>query len=132
MGVLGYAQTSIEYGARVLPLSKLITLDPSAPVEREAIAPEKVVEGAPVTETRNQYAFGDHTFVGEWSAGVGAWRISYTEWEFCEITRGLCELVPDGGEARRYGVGDAFVIEPGFVGVWRVIEPMTKRYVIRL
>ena len=117
MGVLGYAQASIEYGARVLPLSKLITLDPSAPVEREAIAPEKVLEGAPVAETRNQYAFGDHT---------------YTEWEFCEITRGLCELVPDGGAARRYGVGDAFVIEPGFVGVWRVIEPMTKRYVIRL
>ena len=47
------------------------------------------------------------------------------------MLEGVCELVPDGGEAVRYGEGDSFIIEPGFSGVWRVIEPMKKRYVVR-
>jgi uncharacterized cupin superfamily protein len=36
----------------------------------------------------------------------------------------------DRGAPQRYRAGDAFVIEPGFRGVWRVIEAMRKRYVI--
>jgi uncharacterized cupin superfamily protein len=32
---------------------------------------------------------------------------------------------------RRFGPGDSFVIEPGFAGVWRVIAPMKKRFVVR-
>ena len=47
------------------------------------------------------------------------------------MLEGVCELVPDGGEGVRYSEGDSFIIEPGFTGVWRVIEPMKKRYVVR-
>ena len=43
-----------------------------------------------------------------------------------------CELIPDDGDARRFGAGDSFVIEPGFKGVWRVLAPMRKRFVVRL
>jgi uncharacterized cupin superfamily protein len=58
--------------------------------------------------------------------------VRYDEWEFCHMLEGVCELVPDdGGDAKRFGAGDSFVIEPGFVGVWRVIAPMKKRFVIR-
>jgi uncharacterized cupin superfamily protein len=28
--------------------------------------------------------------------------------------------------------GDSFVIEPGFTGVWRVVELMPKRFLVRL
>jgi uncharacterized cupin superfamily protein len=44
----------------------------------------------------------------------------------------VCELTPDGGQAQRFHAGDSFVIEPGFVGVWRVIAPMRKRFVVRI
>jgi uncharacterized cupin superfamily protein len=47
------------------------------------------------------------------------------------MLEGICELVADGGAPQRFNVGDSFVIEPGFAGVWRVIAPMKKRFVIR-
>lgn len=98
----------------------------------EPIAADRIVEGAPTTELINSYELADHTFVGEWAATPGAWRVSYDEWEFCHMLSGVCELIPDDGEPRRFEAGDSFVIEPGFKGVWRVLEPMRKRYVIRL
>jgi uncharacterized cupin superfamily protein len=63
---------------------------------------------------------------------VGAWRVNYEEWEFCHLLEGACEITPDGGEPQRFAAGDSFVIEPGFVGVWRVLAPMRKRFVIRV
>ena len=111
---------------------RIIAIDGRDTPVIEPIAPDRVIEGAPVTELINQYEAGEHTYVGEWAASLGAWRVAYDEWEFCHILAGLCELVPDGGAAQRYGPGDSFVIEPGFKGVWRVLEPMRKRYVIRL
>lgn len=100
-------------------------------VDRKPVDADRLVEGAPITETRLDYQHGDATYVGEWSASVGAWRVKYEEWEFCHMLEGVCELVPDGGAALRYATGDSFVIEPGFSGVWRVLEPMRKRFVVR-
>jgi uncharacterized cupin superfamily protein len=100
--------------------------------EIAAIAVDRVLEGAPSTTTIIDYQEGDHTFVGEWRADVGAWRVSYDEWEFCHVLEGACELVADDGDARRFCAGDSFVIEPGFAGVWRVLAPMRKKFVIRI
>jgi uncharacterized cupin superfamily protein len=85
-----------------------------------------------VTRTRIDYERDEKTFVGEWSADVGAWRVAYDEWEFCHVLEGVCELTPDGGTPQRFSAGESFVIEPGFEGVWRVIAPMRKKFVIRL
>ncbi len=104
----------------------------SAPADIEAIAPDRLIDGAPITRTSIDYERDERTFVGEWSADVGAWRVSYDEWEFCHVLEGVCELTPDGGATQIFRAGDSFVIEPGFAGVWRVIEPMRKRFVIRL
>ncbi|MFT3727580.1 MAG: cupin domain-containing protein [Terricaulis sp.] len=112
-------------------MSKLHSLAGGA-VTREPIAAERIVEGTPVTETRIDYERDDKLFAGEWSASVGAWRIHYDEWEFCHMLEGVCELVSDDGAAQRYTAGDSFIIEPGFNGVWRVLAPMRKRFVIRL
>lgn len=101
-------------------------------VSREPIAADRLVEGAPVTETRLDYNADDTTYAGEWSAGIGAWRVKYDEWEFCHVLEGACELVPDGEPAQRFEAGDSFVIEPGFSGVWRVLAPMKKRFVVRV
>jgi uncharacterized cupin superfamily protein len=113
-------------------VSKLHAVRGRAPVEVEAIAAERLIEGAPLTRTSIDYQEGERTFAGEWAADVGAWRVAYDEWEFCHVLEGVCELTPDGGAAQTFRAGDSFVIEPGFAGVWRVIEPMRKRFVIRL
>lgn len=100
--------------------------------DTQPIAADRLVEGAPVETTKLDYQRDGKTYVGEWSAGIGAWRVRYDEWEFCHMLEGACELVPDDGEgARSFHAGDSFVIEPGFVGVWRVLTPMKKRFVIR-
>lgn len=102
----------------------------SAP-DRKPIDADRLLEGAPMTETRLDYE-RDGTYVGEWTAGVGAWRVQYEEWEFCHLIEGECELVSDNGAPHRFKAGDSFVIEPGFAGVWRVIAPMRKRFVVRV
>lgn len=100
-------------------------------VESKPVDADRLIDGAPVTETRLDYEGAGETYAGEWSSGVGAWRVKYEEWEFCHMLEGVCELTPDGGETQRFTAGDSFVIEPGFSGVWRVLEPMKKRFVVR-
>jgi uncharacterized protein len=102
------------------------------PREEAPIAADRLVEGSPRTVTRLDYQRGDKLFVGEWSASVGAWRVKYEEWEFCHVLDGACELVGDDGVKHAYRAGDSFIIEPGFNGVWRVLEPMRKRFVVRI
>ena len=99
----------------------------------EPVAADRLIEGAPTTRTTIDYEDAEHrTFVGEWFADIGAWRVKYEEFEFCHVLEGACELVGDDGATQKFGAGDSFVIEPGFTGVWRVTSPMRKRFVIRL
>lgn len=102
-----------------------------APPEHMEISADRVAAGKPHTIARTDYERGDKIFAGEWSATVGAWSVKYDEWEFCHMLEGVCELETSDGETRRFQAGDSFIIEPGFIGVWRVIEPMRKRFVIR-
>ncbi|MBK6705815.1 MAG: cupin domain-containing protein [Caulobacteraceae bacterium] len=112
-------------------MTKLVAITGAGPREEKPVDADRLVEGSPRTISTLDYARDDKVFAGEWSASVGAWRVKYEEWEFCHVLAGVCELVPDGGVAQRYSAGDSFIIEPGFSGVWRVIEPMKKRYVVR-
>lgn len=99
----------------------------------EPVAADRLVEGAPMTRTILDYEDAEHrTFVGEWFGEIGAWRVKYEEFEFCYVLEGACELVGDDGMTQKFVAGDSFVIEPGFTGVWRVIEPMRKKFVVRL
>ncbi len=115
----------------------LLTFDPASltAAEAEAGAPpaSRIVEGAPtsLTWTLNESADGK-TFAGVWEATPGAWRVQYDEWEYCAIQSGVSELVRDGCAPRRLLPGDHLVIEPGFEGVWRVIETTRKVFVVRL
>ena len=112
-------------------MSKLVAITGRGPREEKAVDADRLVEGSPRTVATLDYSSGEKIFAGEWSASVGAWRVKYEEWEFCHVLEGACELVPDGGAAVRYNEGDSFIIEPGFSGVWRVLTPMKKRYVVR-
>lgn len=108
------------------------------PLSIEGIAPEegapdsaRVVTGAPRFRTWNLEAH-DGLFAGVWEATPGAWRVAYDEWEYCRILSGISVLTEDGGARRTVRAGDAFVLRPGFTGVWEVVETTRKEYVIRL
>lgn len=106
---------------------------PGEDLSSVAEPPNNIVSGTPLTRTLNGYESSDGlTFCGTWMATVGAWRVSYDEWEHCHILSGRMSLTPDGGTPVQFGPGDSFVIEPGFSGIWTVIEDMAKTYVIRL
>jgi len=112
-------------------VSKLHPVRGEGPREEAPVAPDRVTEGAPRTASALDYERDGKTYAGEWSATEGAWQVRYDEWEFCHVLEGACELVPDGGAAQRFSAGDSFVIEPGFTGLWRVLSPMKKRFVVR-
>lgn len=95
--------------------------------------PARIIRGTPVFTTRNGYESADGTrFAGTWTSTPGAWRIAYDEWEYCEIQAGVSIVSHDDGRSWRLQAGDRFVIEPGFSGVWEVVETTTKSYVVIL
>ena len=107
-----------------------ISSDGAEPVT-ERPAPEKVLAGDPVFTTWN-IEEREGLYCGIWHATPGKWRISYEEWEYCRILSGVSVLTEDGGAARTVRAGDSFILRPGYVGTWEVIETTVKDYVIRL
>lgn len=108
------------------------TSDAIAP-EDSSPAPDRVVVGAPKGEVRNGYESRDgNKLVGEWSCSTGAWRVSYSEWEYCYILEGHVRLTSDNGEVVEASAGGNLVIESGFEGIWENITPVKKLYVIDL
>jgi uncharacterized cupin superfamily protein len=101
--------------------------------EDSSPAPDRVISGAPEGEVRNGYESSDgNKLAGEWSCSKGAWRVSYSEWEYCYILQGRVRLTGDDGKVVEAGAGDNLVIEPGYEGIWENITPVKKLYVIDL
>jgi uncharacterized protein len=93
--------------------------------------PDRLLGGNPEHVARNY--FSDSTgrfFAGVWESTPGRWRVRYTENEFCHITRGRVRIEDGAGNHWSFGPGASFVIPTGFSGVWNVIEPLSKLYVI--
>lgn len=94
---------------------------------------DRLVSGQPKGETINVFESTDgKLFSGIWRATVGAWRVKYSETEYCHITKGRARLIEKGGATVEVSAGDGFIIESGFKGVWEVIEDMEKHYMIVL
>lgn len=92
---------------------------------------EQVLAGDPEHLARNY--FSDSTgrfFAGVWESTPGKWRVRYSENEFCYITRGRVRIEHDCGRAWTFSAGAAFVIPAGFRGVWEVLVPTARLYVI--
>jgi uncharacterized cupin superfamily protein len=93
--------------------------------------PAKVLSGDPLQTARNFYSDPTGQFsAGIWEAAIGAWRVNYTEEEFCHLLSGTVELTDGAGAARRFEAGASFVIPAGFEGTWRNLTPARKLYVI--
>ncbi|NQD37102.1 DUF861 domain-containing protein [Permianibacter sp. IMCC34836] len=94
-------------------------------------AAEKVLAGTPEQTVANHYSDDTGQFhAGEWTGEPGTWRVSYTEHEFCYVTRGRIAITDAAGVQTTVGAGDAFIIPAGFKGVWQVVESAHKYYVI--
>jgi uncharacterized cupin superfamily protein len=102
----------------------------AAPPEVQRPAPERLVSGDPVHTTWN-LEDRDGLYCGLWQSTPGAWRVSYSEWEYVHVREGISVLHEDGQPPVTFRAGDSFVIRPGFEGVWEVVETTLKDYVIR-
>lgn len=102
----------------------------AAEPETERPDPAKVVEGDPVHTTWNVEE-REGLYCGLWQSTPGAWRVEYSEWEFVHILDGVSVLTAEDGTEVTLRAGDAWIIRPGFRGVWRVVETTRKEYVIR-
>lgn len=110
----------------------LIRLTPDAALpDLGAPAPDRLVAGTPTFRSWDIEAHG-RILAGIWEATPGAWRVDYTEWEYCRILAGHSRLTAEDGAVHDLRAGDSFVIRPGFRGVWEVIETTRKDYVIVL
>ncbi|GAA2825382.1 hypothetical protein EDC40_11115 [Aminobacter aminovorans] len=90
-----------------------------------------VVEGKPTMKTAVQHTTRDGKVLsGTWQATPGTYHASYTDYEFVHMISGRIIITPDGGEPVEVGPGDAFVVEADFKGTWKIIEPVTKHFVV--
>lgn len=106
------------------------------PVNRDAIPPEitrpdpgLVLAGDPVHTTWNIEERGG-LYCGLWQSTPGKWKISYDEWEYIRILEGVSVLTDAEGRAVTLRAGDSYIIRPGYLGTWEVLEKTLKDYVI--
>ncbi|QNM97917.1 cupin domain-containing protein [Chitinimonas koreensis] len=94
---------------------------------------ERRLQGNPLRTTWNHFtnASGE-VYAGVWGCEPGSWRIAFgpDEDEFFFVTEGRCRVIDEAGHAVEAGPGESLVIPAGFKGVFEVLEPMKKHYVI--
>lgn len=90
-------------------------------------------EGTPSMKTWVQHTSADGSVIsGTWAATPGSWHATYKFYEFVHLIEGRIIITPDGGAPVTLTPGDAFVVEPGFTGTWKVEEPVLKHFCIKL
>lgn len=99
--------------------------------ERFEVAGEKLLAGDPRQGLANLYSDASGQFhCGVWEAAPATWRVQYREHEFCHLLAGRIRIRENGGGEVELGPGDSFVVPAGFRGVWEVLEPARKLYVV--
>ena len=80
-------------------------------------ATDRIVSGNPVQCAQNLFQSPDgHFSSGIWSGDPGAWRVVFTETEFCYLLEGLIVVRGDDGSEATFRAGDAFLTPAGFTG----------------
>lgn len=93
----------------------------------------KVVDGHPTMKTWILYTSHDGSMIsGYWEATPGTYHATYSGYEFVHFIAGKLTITPDGGTPVQIGPGDAFVVEAGFKGTWKIEETVRKHFDIKL
>lgn len=91
------------------------------------------VEGNPTMKTWIEYTSEDGSMIsGWWEATPGTYRATYAAWEFVHLIEGRITITPNDGTPQQVGPGDAFVVEQGFDGTWKIEEKVLKHFAIKL
>ncbi|WP_299796407.1 cupin domain-containing protein [uncultured Shewanella sp.] len=102
-----------------------------ADVEHYRPEQEKILSGEPLQRIENHYSSPCKQFdAGIWSGDKGAWKVGYTEHEYCEILDGSSIITDSRGQSMHVNRGDKFVIPAGFEGTWEVLDTCKKIYVV--
>lgn len=114
-----------------MPKSLTVFTGATTAPEYDRPRPERLVAGNPLRTTWNHYAHGGMA-AGVWACEPGAWRIAFAAGkdEFFHVLEGRIRIIDDVGVAREFGPGDACVIPAGFTGLFEVLEPVRKHYVL--
>lgn len=103
----------------------------AADAERTPVAADRLVAGQPTQAIANAYSDPGQAFhCGVWEGDVGAWRVHYTEHEFCHMLAGRVRIRGDDSSEKVVAAGESFVIPAGFSGIWEVLEPARKLYAV--
>ncbi|MBI5275775.1 MAG: cupin domain-containing protein [Burkholderiales bacterium] len=107
-------------------------LDDLGPGRAGVPLPERLIAGDPrFTSWDVEQSPDGRVRTGVWETTPGTMRsIKGGVWEFCYILSGVSELIEDGKEPVRVTAGDAFVMKPDYVGVWRSIETTRKIWIV--
>lgn len=94
---------------------------------------ERRLSGVPERRTWTLYESlrGDLS-AGIWACQPGSWRIVFpdTEDEYFCVLEGRVRLHDAEGRITEVGPGEAAIIPAGFEGVFEVIEPVRKHFVV--
>lgn len=94
---------------------------------------ETVVSGDPRQVVQIYYALPDNRLrSGVWECQVGAYRLNFgpTKHEFFQLLEGRVRIHAEDGAVTEYTAGENCVIPPGFAGVFEVVAPARKHFVI--
>lgn len=95
---------------------------------------DKRLKGKPRRVTNEYFANSVHGVrAGTWQAEAGSYRVELanTKHEFFHILSGKVAVSqPDGSDTIVYGAGDTGIIPPGFKGIFEIIEPASKFWVV--
>jgi uncharacterized cupin superfamily protein len=99
---------------------------PLAPPNAEPLSGEIIVRG------KVQFVDGDRSIIsGVWESDPGTSRWEFlTRGEIVHILAGRMTVQRDGEEAVELTAGSAAYFPIGWTGVWTVIEPVRKLYVV--
>ncbi|SCK28082.1 cupin domain-containing protein [Vogesella sp. LIG4] len=68
---------------------------------------------------------------GIWeSAPFSKFKTHPDEMEFCYVIEGTVKLTDKAGNCSTFQAGDAFIVEPGFDGIWESVTAVRKYFVI--
>ena len=91
-------------------------------------ASDSIVEGAANPTAYTAYADPSGVFtVGVWACDAGTLAINDLAIdEACYLLKGEVIITDAEGNSERFVAGDAFLLKRGFVGTWRMPEPILK------
>lgn len=115
-------------------VSRIVRFDPpDAEPALDHPRPDRLVQGNPLrrTWTLHESAQGDLS-CGVWQCEVGAWRIVFPAGkdEYFFVLEGRLRLHDAQGGFTEVAAGQGAVIPGGFEGVFEVLEPVRKHFVV--